>query len=97
MKTDPSTRWTGLAQHARHDTPGPVDTDALLRTLPDVAVPAASPAFAFIEDFAALFATPRAIATCVAAIALCATIGVWQLNAEWQDIAPLASLIGGAA
>jgi len=95
MKTDPSSHWTDLVQRARRDTPGPLDTDALLHALPDVA--AGRPSFAFIEDFAALFATPRALAACAAAIAFCATAGVWQLASEWQELEPLASLIGGAA
>ncbi|MFA6288608.1 MAG: hypothetical protein WC661_14585 [Opitutaceae bacterium] len=98
MKTDLSSRWTDLVQRARRDTPGPLDTAALLRTLPDVA--AARLAFAFLEDFAALFATPRALAACAASIAVFATAGVWQLNSEWQELEPLVSLlpamIGGA-
>ena len=96
MKTNPSPdRLTDLVQRARRDTPGPLDTDALLRSLP--AVTTARPLFSFLDEFAALFATPRALGACAAVIALCALAGGWQLHADWQDIEPLASLIGGAS
>ena len=95
MKTKPSSNWTDLVQRARRDTPGPLDTAALLSTLPNIAT--ACPAFSFLEEFAAFFATPSALATCATAIAFCAIVGVWQLKTEWQELEPLASLIGGAA
>ena len=98
MKTDPSSNWADLVRRARRDTPGPLDTAALLRALPAVNTRAAArPAPSFLDDFAALFATPRALAMCAAAIVFCAVLGGWQLHSEWQDLEPLASLIGGAS
>lgn len=87
--------WDDLVQRARRDAPAPVDLAALLRTVR--AAVAASPATpAFLDEFAALFATRRALFACAAAALACATLATWQTWSAWQELGPWADLTSAA-
>ncbi|HVU36057.1 MAG TPA: hypothetical protein VHE61_21630 [Opitutaceae bacterium] len=90
--SDPESNWQKLVGRARADAPPPVDV-AALRRIARTAEPAAGHSWG--ADIAALLASSRVAGACVAATAVLAVFGSWQVWTIWQTL-PWAQLIGGA-
>ncbi|HEY0947711.1 MAG TPA: hypothetical protein VGD81_20680 [Opitutaceae bacterium] len=90
---DPSD-WDNLVQRARRDVSAPVDLAALLRVVRAAASPAPVPTF--LGEFAALFATRRAMTVCAAAALACMVLAGWQSWSAWEELSPWAEFSGGA-
>jgi hypothetical protein len=80
---DPELRWEKLVAQARADVGPSVDIPALLR-----AVRESSPLdrSGWVAEFAALFATGRAISGCLAGACAFAAFASWQAWETWQAL-----------
>ena len=100
MKPSPESsdaKWTRLAARARADVPPALDVSTALHAARTAAAStAATPARTWLDDFAALFATPRRLAACGSFAALALFAAVWFSTNTSAQLDPWADLVGSA-
>ncbi|MFT3830429.1 MAG: hypothetical protein QM691_12070 [Opitutaceae bacterium] len=89
-------KWARLAARARADVPPQLDPSAALHAARTAAAAPPPPARTWLDDFAALFATPRRLAGCGSFAALALVVAVWLANDTWSQLEPWADLVGSA-
>ncbi len=92
----PDAKWTRLAARARADAPPPLDLSAALHAARTAAATMPPPARPWIDDFAALFATPGRLAGCGGFAAVALVVAVWVATDIWTQLQPWADLVGSA-
>lgn len=100
MKPSPDSndaRWAQLAARARADQPPPLDVSAALRAARTAAAtPATAAPRSVLDDFAALFATPRRLAGCGGFAAVTLALATWYGLGVWTQLEPWADLLWSA-
>lgn len=93
----PFDRWEQLATRAHDDRPPPLDPASALRAARTAAArPAAAATPSWLEDFAAVFGTPRRLVGCGGAAALVLLAALWLGTDIWTQLGPWADLVGPA-
>lgn len=98
MKPEPESsaaKWDRLVARARADAPPLLDVANALRAARTEAA-AAAPARGWLDEFAALFATPRRLAGCGSLAAAALAVALWFGLSTWNQLEPWADLVWSA-
>jgi hypothetical protein len=80
---DPELRWKKLVAQARKDVGPTTDVPALLRAVREISPTVRD---SWSAEFAKLFATGRALSSCLAGAGAFAAIASWQAWETWQAL-----------
>lgn len=98
MKPEPESsaaKWDRLVARARTDAPPPLEVAAALRAARTEAS-AAAPARSWLDEFAALFATPRRLAGGGGLATGALVAALWFGLSTWSQLEPWADLVWSA-
>lgn len=100
MKPSPDSsdaRWAQLTTLARADTPPATDLSAVLKAVrAEAAARTGAAPRNWLDDFAALFASPRRLTGCGTFAALALAGAVWYGMDTWTQLEPWAGLVWSA-